>query len=440
MSAAIRAIVVALVLAAVAVTGALYIGYRHGESDAQARVDTFGGRIASLDFTGLLGPRAADEQLVALAFRQVERTYYKPVQNQTVVSGERSGMMALLRGEIRSPKLRANLSLPAVHATGDAGKDLQTMDRELAYAQDHYAAQLGTTGRSDLTQAAISGMLGSLNDPYTVYLSPDQIRALDEQLNGGNFGGIGVFIYQLKNGAVVLQPIEGLPAARAGMRGEEVVDRIDGSSVNGLGLDKVERMIRGTEGTHVSITTHEYGKKSTAAQRFTITREIIHVPTVHQKMEDGYNYIRLSDFGQTSADEVRKALLAGKEHHAKATILDLRDNGGGLLDAAVAISSFFVPKGVIVTEIDRDGNRDRQFANGSTIAGVTPVVILVNAFTASASEITSGALQDYKIAYTHRNQNVRQGRRSGDLFDAERRRVENHHPAVPHPLGSRYPA
>jgi carboxyl-terminal processing protease len=115
-------------------------------------------------------------------------------------------------------------------------------------------------------------------------------------------------------------------------------------------------------------------------------------------MEDGYEYIRLSDFGETSADEVRKALLDGKAHGAKGTILDLRDNGGGLLDAAVNISSFFIPKGVIVTEIDRNNNRDPQYANGNTIPGTGPLVVLVNAYTASASEITSGALQDYKIA------------------------------------------
>ncbi len=240
-------------------------------------------------------------------------------------------------------------------------------------------------------------MLGSLGDPYTVYLSPDQIRQLNEQLNGGNFGGIGVFIYQLKNGQVILQPIEGLPAARAGMKGDEVVETIDGSSISGMALDRIERMIRGPEGTGVSITTHPYNKRK-PSRRYHITREIIHVPTVHAKMENGYQYIRLSDFGETSADEVRKALADGKAHGARGVILDLRDNGGGLLDAAVNISSFFIPRGVIVTEIDRYGNRQPQYATGNVMQGVTPLVVLVNGYTASASEITSGALQDYKLA------------------------------------------
>jgi carboxyl-terminal processing protease len=155
-------------------------------------------------------------------------------------------------------------------------------------------------------------------------------------------------------------------------------------------------MIRGPQGSVVTITTHTY--KKTAQHEYRITREIIHVPTVHAKMEDGYEYIRLSDFGETSAAEVRKALLDGKAHGAKGTILDLRDNGGGLLTAAVDISSLFIPKGPIVTEIDRYGNRDVQDATGNLIPGITPAVVLVNGYTASASEITAGALQDYKLA------------------------------------------
>jgi carboxyl-terminal processing protease len=201
----------------------------------------------------------------------------------------------------------------------------------------------------------------------------------------------------LKSGQVVLQPIQGLPAARSGMQGNEVVETIDGSSIAGFPLDKVERMIRGPEGTVVNITTHPYNKVH-AARRYSITREIIHVPTVHAKQESGYEYVRLSDFGETSAEEVRKALIDGKAHRVKGVILDLRDNGGGLLDAAVNISSLFLSQGVIVTEINRDGERSRSYATGDVLHGVTPLVVLVNGYTASASEITAGALQDYKIA------------------------------------------
>lgn len=394
MSARIRAVIAALLVAVVVVCGALYVGYRNGQAEAQTSADAGTNQVASLDLHSILGPQVVDQQLVSLAFRQVERVYYKPVEAQTLLTGEHTGLLSYLKGALKTKHVTP--SLPQNAASENQNADLHALDGELSYAQDHYAAYLGKDGRTQLTEAALAGMLGSLRDPYTVYLSPTEIRQLNEQLDGGNFGGIGVFIYQLKSGQVILQPIEGLPAARTGMHQNAVVDRIDGSSITGMALDKVERLIRGPEGTIVTITTHPY--KKTGQHQYRITREIIHVPTVHAKMEDGFEYIRLSDFGQTSADEVRKALLDGKAHGAKGTILDLRDNGGGLLDAAVNISSFFIPKGVIVTEIDRQGNRDPQYATGNTISGITPVAILVNGYTASASEITSGALQDYKIA------------------------------------------
>ena len=396
MSVAIRAVIAALLVAAVAFAGALYIGYRNGLSVGQVSYDTGTGKLASLDLSGLLGPQVIDQQLVGLAFRQVEHVYYRPVASETLVDGEHSGLLTYLREYFKAKHMNVSAALPTAQSDGDQTQDLRVLDTQLAYAQDHYAQYLGKDGRTQLTEAALDGMLGSLKDPYTVYLSPDQIRALNEQLNGGNFGGIGVFIYQLKDGRVLLQPIDGLPAARAGMHGEEIVQSINGASIAGKTLDDVERLIRGPEGTIVTITTHPYNDATQHA--FHITREIIHVPTVHQKIEDGYNYIRLSDFGETSADEVHRALLEGAKAGAKGTILDLRDNGGGLLDAAVNISSFFIPRGVIVTEIDRYGNREPQNATGQTIPGVRPVVVLVNGYTASASEITSGALQDYKVA------------------------------------------
>ena len=116
------------------------------------------------------------------------------------------------------------------------------------------------------------------------------------------------------------------------------------------------------------------------------------------KKEGDIEYIRLADFGTTSADEVHRALLQGKTNGAKGYILDLRDNGGGLLRAAVDISSFIIPQGTIVSTIDRAGNRDVESANGDAIPNLGPIVVLVNKYTASASEITSGALQDYRAA------------------------------------------
>ena len=156
-------------------------------------------------------------------------------------------------------------------------------------------------------------------------------------------------------------------------------------------------MIRGSVGTTVSIETYPFNRPR-PKRSYAIVRQTILVPTVHAEMKDGYEYIRLSDFGTTSADEVKKALVYGRAHDARGYILDLRDNGGGLVDAAVKISSYFIPTGTIISTISRDGDRVDDVTLGTSIAGLKPLVVLVNKYTASASEITSGALQDYHLA------------------------------------------
>ena len=226
------------------------------------------------------------------------------------------------------------------------------------------APPLGTSGNDDLTNAALRGIMTSVHDPYTVYLSPQEIQGLNESLSGGNFGGIGVYIYQLKDGRIIVAPIEHMPAAKAGMKPGEIVDAVDGKPVRGLPIDHVETMIRGEAGTVVHLRAHPY-ETPKAEQNYAIVREIIHVPTVRAKMEGNIDYIRLSDFGKTSGDEMRKALLDGKAKGARGYILDFRDNGGGLLDAAVEISSLFIPQGTIVSTIRRDGGRTTDEALGT---------------------------------------------------------------------------
>lgn len=381
----IRALLGALVIVVVAAAAVLTIRYRDAVNNGSSAIDV----ATTGDLSGILGSDDADgPAMAALALRKLEDAYYKPVDPQTLIAGEHGALSEYLRSKKVTPA-----ALPLGQSNDDAGRAAA----QLAYAQEHYAGKLGPNGRSDLSEAALRGMLSSLKDPYTVYLSPREIQGLDESLSGGNFGGIGVYIYQLKDGRIVVQPIEQMPASRSGMKPGEVVDTVGGISIRGMTLDRVEQLIRGAPGTVVRMTTHPYAGKA-HERSYSIVREIIHVPTVRAKMENGYDYIRLSDFGKTSADEVRQAILQGQAHGAKGYILDLRDNGGGLLEAAVKISSLFVNQGTIVSTIRRDGQRTSEEALGTAIGGMAPLVILVNKYTASASEITAGALQDYHLA------------------------------------------
>ena len=213
---------------------------------------------------------------------------------------------------------------------------------------------------------------------------------------GGNFGGIGVYIGKdPKTGAVLVDPIEGNPAIKAGVRTGDSIIAVNDESTSGKPLDEVERLIRGPRGSVVALRVRRHTGNQTAV--IYVTRDVVHVPSVRAKIENGYSYVRLGDFGSTSADEVRAAFLDARAKGVKGYILDLRNNGGGLLDAAVDVSSIVIPEGTIVATIDRAGHKEIRAANGRAIAP-KPLVVLVNKYTASSSEITAGALQDYHAA------------------------------------------
>ncbi len=357
----------------------------HDASDAYVGTGT---GLAALDLRDILASgHGGDQRMLDSAFRQVEKAYYKPIDAQTLLSGEQKELVTYLKKHgVADP------AIPALTASGDEDKDSRALNKDLEVAQKLYGRQ---TSNAELTQAAIRGMLDSLGDPYTTYLSPREIQSLEESLKGGDFGGIGVYIVQdPRTKAVLVEPIDGTPAFLAGVKTGDRIVSVDGHAVGTLKLDEVENLIRGKIGTSVALRLESHLTKR--VRTVAIVRRQIYVPSVLAKMEDGYDYVRLADFGQTSYDEVRKAVLNGKAHGAKGYILDLRNNGGGLLEAAVDISSLFIKDGTIVSTIDRAGERDTKTATHESV-GAAPLVILVNKFTASASEITAGAVQDYKV-------------------------------------------
>lgn len=386
MSTRLRLALAAVIVAAAALGGAAYVG--RASADDSAVISANGTRIAGIDLSLMSGSSGdANRDMIAMAYNRVQSAYYKAFDDETLLAGEHKALLGLLK-ERKIP----HPSLPADAATGDRTRDLALIQGGVTSAEKRYPK---AASKDEFTQAAISGMLGALGDPYTVYLSVAEINGLEEQLQGGNFGGIGVYIAQdQKTGAIVVDPIEGNPAIKAGIRPGDVVVSVDDVSTSGQKLDAVERRIRGPLGSTVRLRIKRHDGNATQLVR--VTRAEIHVPSVRAKMEDGIDYVRLADFGQTSAQEVRAAMLEGKRLHARGYILDLRNNGGGLLDAAVDISSLFIPQGTIVSTIDRGGDKESKPANGHPI-DVAPLVLLVNKYTASASEITAGAVQDYRV-------------------------------------------
>jgi carboxyl-terminal processing protease len=249
-----------------------------------------------------------------------------------------------------------------------------------------------------LGYATMNGLLDGLKDNYSVILTPEEWGKMEEQLNSKEFGGIGIYIEldrDAGNQLTVFEPIEGTPAYKAGLMSGDRLLKIDGKTTKGVTLDVAQTMIRGLEGTNVVLTIERDGVK----KDFTVTRGKIHVVSVTSRMFPGQvGYVRLRAFGSDTGAELEGAVSRLKEQGAKSLILDLRNNGGGYIDASVDVVGEFAPKNTLVVyTIDRNGRR-REYRSTEQGGLGLPSVVMINEFSASASEITAGALRDHKLA------------------------------------------
>jgi len=378
-----------LIVAAVAI---VWFGVYHRASDSSSvhrmlvafNSDGFG-RDASDN--GPVSQAQSDSQDLAIldySLEKLQEVYYKPVDVNVLLKGEQRGIAALLKSK------HITETLPPITTTSADEDDANGM---LRTAFTTFGSKVSD---DDLTFAAVSGMLDSLGDPYTVFLDPREKKSLTELISGGNFGGIGIYIGQddKSKSTIIIEPIVGTPADRAGLKSGDIIISVDGHPTKGLKLDPVMNLIRGKAGTTARLSIQRTGQP---VKMYPVVREEIHVPSVAYRMVDSdVGYIQLFDFGDTSAQEVNTALTVLSKQGAKAFVLDLRNNGGGLLSAAVDVSSKFISDGPIVSIIDRAGKIETHDANGDAIAP-HPLVVLVNQYTASASEITAGAIQDTKV-------------------------------------------
>ena len=250
---------------------------------------------------------------------------------------------------------------------------------------------------SDLLHAAMKGMVASVKDPYTVFLDPKEYRLLMEQMSGGNFGGIGIYLdVDQKNGKqlIVVEPIEDTPAFKAGLKAGDFIIKIDGRSTEGFTTEMAQNIIRGPIGTAVVLTI----KRGDEVKDYSMNRALIHVKSVASKILDNdIGYVKLRMFGENTNEEFTRAINKMHERNVKGIVLDLRNNGGGYITAALDVCSKFLPRGsLIVSVIDKKGHRQSYYADGNNNRNV-PLVILVNGFSASASEITAGALKDQGV-------------------------------------------
>ena len=243
---------------------------------------------------------------------------------------------------------------------------------------------------------AIRGALTTLEDPYTVFVEP-QPRALEKAELEGQFGGIGAYVTRGPAGEVVLTPMVDSPAERAGVQEGDVVVQVDDTPITpDMTTDEVVLLIRGEVDTQVTLTLQRAGVTEPIV--VTITRQIIETPSVEWRVleqDPSIGYIRIRLFTERTGRELERAIQDLREAGATRLILDLRDNGGGLLDAAVDVASQFLRDGVVLYEDRRDEGEKSYPVKKGGLALDLPLAVLVNGGTASASEIVAGALQDY---------------------------------------------
>ncbi|HEB78509.1 MAG TPA: S41 family peptidase [Methylothermaceae bacterium] len=248
-----------------------------------------------------------------------------------------------------------------------------------------------------LLENAIRGMLSGL-DPHSAYLNPEEYKELRIGTTG-QFGGLGIEV-GMENGFIkVIAPIDDTPAQRAGIKAGDLIIRLDDKPVKGMTLREAVKIMRGPPGTSITLTIVREGVDKPL--KITITRAIIKIKSVkHRMLEPGYGYLRITSFQSRTGEQLHKAInQMKKEGPLKGLILDLRNNPGGVLNAAVAVSDAFLDQGKIVYTDGRIEEAKMEFkATPGDIIENVPMVVLINAGSASASEIVAGALQDHRRA------------------------------------------
>lgn len=271
--------------------------------------------------------------------------------------------------------------------------DYSSVDRMYDTLRRNYDGELTI---EDLMDGLKSGMARATGDSYTEYLNAEAAEEFDADLSG-TFSGIGAELGKEENTVVIVAPIDGYPAQEAGLRPKDVIVEIDGETAYDISVTEAVKRIRGPEGTKVKLKVIRDGSREL---NFEITRAQISIPSVESEILEGnIGYLKISRFSEDTSQLAHQAATEFKQKNVSGVVLDLRSNPGGLLDTSVNISSLWLPKGKTVLEEKRGDVVVKTLkSNGNSILEGVPTVVLINEGSASASEITAGALRDHDAA------------------------------------------
>lgn len=255
---------------------------------------------------------------------------------------------------------------------------------------------IGDVDEADLSEGVYKGYIGGLGDPYSVYYDEEETKQMSESLSG-EFGGVGALMSQDRETGVitVLQVYDGSPAQEAGMRDGDTLYKVEGEEVTGEDLSDVVSKVKGEKGTQVTLTVLRADTGD--EEELTITRDTIEAQTVsHEMKENNVGYIRITEFDTVTYEQYKEALEDLEDQGMERLIVDLRSNPGGNLDTVCDILDLMLPEGLIVYTEDKNGERE-EYTSDEENQFDKPLVVMMNGYSASASEIFAGAIQDYGL-------------------------------------------
>ena len=341
--------------------------------------------VAALPVMVGAAPAANPSEDLRQSYDLLTTTYYSKVDPQRLLDGARKALVEDVS------KRSAHVSVPALH---NAGSESANVD-ELLSSITRVGAALHLS-QTQLTYDAIDGMAKSLGDRYTTFFTPEEFRQFNDALDPAKISGIGVIV-QADEASKYIQAeyvVPGTPAEKAGLQTGDLFTSVDGKSLKGLTADQASTMLRGKPGTVVRLQAMRDGK---TLAPMNITRSEVQPPTVIYKMLPQHvGYIYILAFGKDTPDEFSVALGRLQQQDARGYVIDLRDDGGGYVNSALDISSKFVNNNPLLT-IEERGSHTTTVDSGTDAIPAKPMAILVNRYTASASEITAGALRDNNV-------------------------------------------
>jgi carboxyl-terminal processing protease len=253
---------------------------------------------------------------------------------------------------------------------------------------------------ANMTGAAIRGIIETLNDPYTTYLTAEEYEVGQSSISG-QFEGIGAVVNIRDNNPVIVSPFPGSPAEKAGIKAGDTIQAINGEPTAGMSLDLAVSKIRGPKGTTVKLTILHKG--DTVPVEITVTRNRIEIASVRFEMRGSIAYINILQFTERTESEFAPVIQQLKDANAKGIILDLRGNPGGLLNTVIDVASHFITEGIVVQVKSNKGVVEIEKVKTGVATTNLPIVVLVDEFSASGSEVLAGALQDHKRAIVSGN-------------------------------------